>query len=151
MEYLFRTLQKLKLNHNFNYHSKSEKLKVMNMSFADDLLIFTKGDLISVELVLKAFKEFSLSTSMDVNPSKCKVYFGNVCKDDQQVIPNLSKFPIGPVPFKYLGVPMSSKKLAIHEYMILVDKIVVKTRYLSSKLLCYGGRVQLIKVYYLEL
>lgn len=106
---------------------------------------FLTGNPISVELVLKAFKEFSLSSGLDVNPYKCKVYFGNICKVDQQVITNMSKFSSGLVPFKYLGIPISNKKMRVQECMILVDKILVKIRHWNSKLLNYAGRVQLIK------
>lgn len=50
----------------------------------------------------------------------------------------------GPLPFKYLGVPLACKKLSIHHYMILVDKIVGRVQHQSTKLLSYAGRVQLI-------
>ncbi|KAG5612493.1 hypothetical protein H5410_023774 [Solanum commersonii] len=49
------------------------------------------------------------------------------------------------MPFKYLDVPLSAKKLIINECMSLVEKIVARVRYWTSKLLSYSGRVQLIK------
>lgn len=42
MEYLHRVMKKLHRNHNFNYHPKCDKLKITNICFVDDLIMFTK-------------------------------------------------------------------------------------------------------------
>jgi hypothetical protein len=76
MEYLHRKLQTLSQIPDFNFHSKCEKLEIIHLSFADDLLIFTRGDAKSVDLVMAKLQDFSLSTGLVVNPSKCKVYYG---------------------------------------------------------------------------
>lgn len=58
------------MNHNFDFHAKCEKLNLTNLCFADDLLLFTRGDLISVKLIIKAFEFFSKSIGLRVNPTK---------------------------------------------------------------------------------
>ena len=45
MEYLSRTLKGLKDDKKFKYHPKSSKLDVTHLCFADDLLLFARGDL----------------------------------------------------------------------------------------------------------
>lgn len=70
MEYLHRVLQKLKHIPNFNFHSKCEKLSIINLSFADDLLMFARGDIKSISLVMEAFEGFSKSNGLSVNPNK---------------------------------------------------------------------------------
>ncbi|CAI8607234.1 unnamed protein product [Vicia faba] len=76
MEYLHRLLQKIGRNTNFNFHSKCEKIKIIDFCFADDLLLFTRGDSVSVYLALSALRDFTDSTGLEVNPSKCKVCCG---------------------------------------------------------------------------
>ncbi|XP_019237620.1 PREDICTED: uncharacterized protein LOC109217803 [Nicotiana attenuata] len=49
------------------------------------------------------------------------------------------------LPFKYLGVPLASKKLSNHQCWPLVEKITAKISCWTSKLLSYAGRLQLIK------
>lgn len=49
------------------------------------------------------------------------------------------------MPFRYLGIPLSSKKLNIKHYQVLIDKIVSRITHWSAFLLSYAGRVQLIK------
>lgn len=78
MEYLHKVLQKLKNNLNFNFHDKCEKLYIINLSFADDLLLFARGGTTSIHLVMQAFKEFSNSFGLITNPSKCKICYGNM-------------------------------------------------------------------------
>ncbi|XP_019257754.1 PREDICTED: uncharacterized protein LOC109235968 [Nicotiana attenuata] len=52
MEYLTRLLIKtLKRNPNFNYHPKCATMNIVQLSFADDLLLFCRGDTISVQLL----------------------------------------------------------------------------------------------------
>jgi hypothetical protein len=71
MEYMHRTLQRLKRVPDFNF----ENPNIINLSFADDLLIFTRGDTKSVELVMAKIQDFSRSIGLHVNPSKCKIFY----------------------------------------------------------------------------
>jgi hypothetical protein len=145
MEYLHRCLQNLHKNPNFNFHPKCEKLQITNICFADDLIMFTRGDEASIKLMMGEFQKFSDSTGLKANPAKCKVYFGGVPALEQKKIVTATSFSVGTIPFKYLGVPLSSRKLTIHQCRPLIDKIVVKIRHWTAKLLSYAGRYQLIR------
>lgn len=46
MEYLHSLLLKMGNDPNFNYHPKCRELNIMHLCFADDLLLFARGDLI---------------------------------------------------------------------------------------------------------
>ncbi|GAU28950.1 hypothetical protein TSUD_59630 [Trifolium subterraneum] len=145
MEYLNKCFQKLQKNHNFNFHAKCEKLSLTNLCFADDILLFSRGDAVSVSLMLETFEKFSKSTGLKVNTSKCCIFFGGVDQCTQDDIKRITRFEEGKLPFRYLGIPMTSKKLAIHHYMGLIDKIVGRITHWSSKLLSYAGRIQLLQ------
>lgn len=126
MEYLYRVLKKLRNNPNFNFHAKCEKLGIINLSFADDLQLFTRGDTMSIELLTQAFNVFSNSTGLTVTPMKCNIYYGNVDDQTKEFISGVTTFSMVPLPFRYLGIPLTSKKLFVAHYLILVDKIMVK-------------------------
>lgn len=51
----------------------------------------------------------------------------------------------GHLPFKYLGVPISSQKLSVMQCQPLVQKILQKINCWATKFLSCAGRVQLIK------
>ncbi|CAK8568554.1 unnamed protein product [Lathyrus sativus] len=52
MEYMNRLMEKMQRDPNFNYHAKCEKLKITNLTFADDVLLFCRGDDISLQMIL---------------------------------------------------------------------------------------------------
>lgn len=145
MEYLQQFLHQMQLDPNFNHHSKCERLQLTNLMFAGDVLMLSRGDSMSVDLLLTAFYKFLSSTGMQVNKNKSKLYFGVVSTDFKDSLLRLFGFKEGTLPFRYLGVHITCKKLAIHHYMGLVDKIVQRICHWTSKLLTYAGRLQLIK------
>ncbi|CAK8530761.1 unnamed protein product [Lathyrus sativus] len=145
MEYMNRLMVKMQRNPNFNYHAKCENLNITNLTFADDVLLFCKGDEISMQLILRAFRDFSNSTGLIMNPNKCKIYFGGLDNEKKKILKELSGFREGTLPFKYLGIPLSSKKLTITHFMPLVDRIMARIHHWSSKLLSYADRIQLVK------
>lgn len=57
----------------------------------------------------------------------------------------------GDLPFKYLGVPLSSKNLSIAQCEPLIRKIMARIDCWSAKLLSYAGRIQLIKAVLLSI
>lgn len=145
MEYLNRILSQLDKIPNFNYHSKCEKMKITNLCFADDLLLFSRGDIGSVQIMLDKFNTFLRSMGLHVNPSKCNIYCGSVDINVKEQLLLISGFKEGKMPFRYLGIPLSSKKLNIKHYQVLIDKIVGRITHWSAGLLSYAGRVQLIQ------
>ncbi|XP_074277700.1 uncharacterized protein LOC141601326 [Silene latifolia] len=57
-------------------------------------------------------------------------------------IADLSGLKIGSLPFKYLGIPMASRKLSVLECSILVERVVDRIRALGARKLSYAGRLQ---------
>ncbi|XP_058783911.1 uncharacterized protein LOC131658659 [Vicia villosa] len=144
MEYMSRLLNKLQENPNFKHHAKCKKLNLTHLTFANDILLFSRGDAGSVELLMGTLQDFSGSTGLVINPAKCFVYMGDVDEDTRDQIMNITGFNVGQLPFRYLGVPLSSKKLSLNYYLPLIDKILSKVHHWSTKLLSYAGRVQLV-------
>lgn len=144
MEYLSRCLAELKQNPDFNYHPRCERLCITHLMFADDLLLLSRGDETSLNLIYQAFQKFSHASGLEANLSKSTVYFGGLkdheMKELQQVLP----IPEGALPFTYLGVPLSAKKLTINECKPLVEKVTMKIKSWTTRFLSYAGRLQLI-------
>src|SRR4051812_20373408 len=86
MEYLHRSLRKLNHMPAFKFHPKCKKLGITNICFADDLMMFTRGDPISVQIMMREFHLFSEATGLRASPTKCKVYSGGMSATVQQQI-----------------------------------------------------------------
>ncbi|XP_058753184.1 uncharacterized protein LOC131626385 [Vicia villosa] len=145
MEYLHRCLKKLQCRPQFKFHPKCAKLSIINICFADDIILFTRGDTTSIQLIMEEVKGFSQAIGLKANPQKCKVFFGGVSIDDQTNILAITGFSAGNFPFKYLGVPITSKKLHIALYQPLIDRIVIRIQTWTASILSYAGRRQLIQ------
>ncbi|CAI8592677.1 unnamed protein product [Vicia faba] len=93
----------------------------------------------------KALESFMQEVGSHLNPYKSRIYFGVVDGENKKDIMCLIGFKEGYLPFKYLGVSLTSKKLNACHYMILVEKIINCTKHWSTKLLSYTGRLHLIR------
>lgn len=145
MEYLHRCLLSLRNNPSFKFHPRCKKLGLVHVCFVDDLLLFTRGDLASVRLLFDVFHLFFSASGLKSNQGKNSIYFGGVSLDIQQQI--LQDFGLvkGELSFKYLGVPLSARKLTVLQCQPLIKKITARIDSWTSKFISYAGRVQLIR------
>ncbi|KAH1256923.1 putative ribonuclease H protein [Glycine max] len=104
-----------------------------------------EGDSKSVDMMLDTVQNFSDATGLVINPTKCKIFFGGIDDETKGVIKRTTNFKEGQFPIRYLGVPLTSKKLTITHYLPLVEKIVCRTRHWTARLLTHAGRIQLVK------
>ncbi|XP_040872094.1 uncharacterized protein [Glycine max] len=105
----------------------------------------TLGDSKSVSMMMETIRKFSDSTGLKVNPAKCQMFFGGMDGCSKENLRRITDFAEGKLPVRYLGVPLSCKRLTIQQYMPLIDKIVDRVKHWTSKLLSYAGRIQLVK------
>lgn len=144
MEYMNRVVEKWQGNPNYNHHSNCERLGITHLYFADDVLLFPRGDYQSVELILATFKEFADSTGLKVNPQKCKLFYSGMEENIIQRVKQLTGFTNGSLLVRYLGVPLTCKKQYIVHYFPLVERIISNIRHWTTKLLSIVGRIQLV-------
>ncbi|XP_074318871.1 uncharacterized protein LOC141655705 [Silene latifolia] len=78
---------------------------------------------------------------------KSNFYCNGVDNSLVKEIEELTGMQQGSVPFKYLGVNVSSKRLSVLDCHYLPEKIVARIRSLGSKKLSYAGRLVLIQTY----
>uniref|UniRef100_A0A0V0IYZ4 Putative ovule protein n=1 Tax=Solanum chacoense TaxID=4108 RepID=A0A0V0IYZ4_SOLCH len=144
MEYFTRLLKSLR-DSKFKFHPRCHKQQIIQLSFADDLLLFCRGDVQSTVLLYECFQQFSQVSGLIANQAKSCVYFGGVSKQEQQLILQHTGFTKGNLPFRYLGVPLSSKKLSISQCQPLLDRMLGIINTWTVKFLSYAGRLQLVQ------
>ncbi|KAL0294267.1 UNVERIFIED_CONTAM: hypothetical protein Sradi_6895600 [Sesamum radiatum] len=72
----------------FRYHWKCSELGIINLCFADDVLIFCAGDLTSVRLISEVLEEFEGLSGLRVNPSKSTIILSKSVQQDRQILLN---------------------------------------------------------------
>ncbi|XP_074305950.1 uncharacterized protein LOC141641178 [Silene latifolia] len=144
MEYLSRVLRVVASQDGFRFHPLCGHLKLNHLLFADDLLLFCKGNATSIMWILRAFATFSSASGLSLNRAKSEIYFNGVISCTITDILQISGIHRGSLPFKYLGVPISSKKLTKAEGQKLTDRIVARIRGWGTQHLTYAGRLTLV-------
>lgn len=144
MEYLSRLLLRLPIIPLFRYHPRCKKLKLTQLLFAEDILLFCNGDVTSVSPLFQAFNTFSAVSGLTANPAKSCFYCSGVFDGLKCDILALTGMTEGTFPFRYLGVPLHAKKLSPIDCSSLVASITARILTWYAKFLSYAGRVELI-------
>ncbi|XP_019252652.1 PREDICTED: uncharacterized protein LOC109231443 [Nicotiana attenuata] len=76
MEYLSRLLNELQHDNIFIYHPRCGKLHITHLSYADDPLLFARGDTSLVQRLHECFTIFSTTSGLQANLAKSAIYCG---------------------------------------------------------------------------
>ena len=95
----------------FKFHPKCKVMKLTHICFADDLIMYSKWDFTSIYMLLRALKWFSTSYGLEANVQKSAFYGCGMVEADIHRTYNVSGFVRSNLPFRYLGVPICSKKI----------------------------------------
>lgn len=112
MEVLSRLLDKAETDGHFTLHPLCSTPKLTHLLFADDLLVFSDGSRASTEgikTVMNCFKDWS---GLDTNESKSEIFYGGYSETQVSDLSGLSGFRRGKFPTRYLGLPLSPKKIS---------------------------------------
>ncbi|XP_070031346.1 uncharacterized protein [Nicotiana tomentosiformis] len=104
-----------------------------------------KGELESVQRLHQCFWTFSSASGVHANLSKSVVYCGGMDPMQKAVVIQALGYTKGKLPFKYLGVPLHTKKLSILQWQPLITKMVAKITSWTAKKLSYAGIAQLVQ------
>ena len=110
VEVLARGLPKAILEKGFQFHPKCVKLKLTHLDFNDDIVLFTREITLPFTLWGTPYKKFSSTSGLVANPEKSDIYFGGVAEEEQARILHSTGFSLGSLPFRYLELPLSSRR-----------------------------------------
>ncbi|XP_018460019.2 uncharacterized protein LOC108830945 [Raphanus sativus] len=145
MDILSREIDKAALEDKFGSHPSCIDPLVSHLSFADDLLIFFDGKTSSLRGILQVLRDFQRCSGLALNLRKTCVFIDG---NDQAMSTQLaSEFGItqGSLPVKYLGLPLSPKRLRCDDYQPLIDKIKARVSSWTARHLSFAGRFVLIQ------
>ncbi|KAL0292021.1 UNVERIFIED_CONTAM: hypothetical protein Sangu_3258700 [Sesamum angustifolium] len=107
----------------FQYHWKCKDIGLINLCFADDVLLFCKAHLPSIMVITDTLNEFAALSGLKVNPAKSQIIFSRAVQQERQQILDYLGFQEGSLPVKYLGIPLTSSRLTIADCRPLIDKV----------------------------
>nr|GEY91054.1 hypothetical protein [Tanacetum cinerariifolium] len=129
----------------FMYHMYCSRLELINHCFANDLFLFSHGDVQSVCVIKEALDEFKHASGLTPSFPKSTAYFCNVLNHTKISILNVLPFEERRLLVKYLGVPLVSYKLMIHDCKDLAEKVWIRIQDCKNKSLSIANGLQLIQ------
>lgn len=112
--------------------------------YADDAMFFIKPEvqqLQALQIVLTAFKQIS---GLSVNLAKSELMVSIGSQASQQELANVLGCRLATLPFTYLGLPLSNKKLPKSAYLPLIQRMNKRLGGWAAKHLTIAGRIVLI-------
>ncbi|XP_074301542.1 uncharacterized protein LOC141632942 [Silene latifolia] len=144
MEILSRLLRCMHSKRQVSYHPKCGRLGLNHLIFADDLMLFVRGDVPSVKAATQTLDEFAQLSGLYANPDKTNIYMGGVSAGVQEAILEETKFVQGEFPFRYLGVPLNEGRLNKEMFADLLNNIQKALHHWANYRLSYAGKLSLI-------
>lgn len=96
---------------------------ISHLMFVDDLIVFSKastGATVNLRHFLLHFIKF---IGLGVNWLKSAIFFTKCKEDDRTAISSILNVPQAQFPVRYLGIPLSSKKLNFNDCQALLAKV----------------------------
>ena len=130
----------------FKFHPKCKKINLTHLYFANDLLIFTKGELNSVVGVQRILELFYTYSGLRLNCEKSELFSTGIQREELESIHQATDFKIGALLVRYLGVPLVTRRFTAKDYEPLVRVITARINAWAVRFLSYAGRLQLIQL-----
>uniref|UniRef100_A0A803PYC3 Reverse transcriptase domain-containing protein n=1 Tax=Cannabis sativa TaxID=3483 RepID=A0A803PYC3_CANSA len=83
MEYLTRRLKMAATGTEYNFHPLCKRLGIINLYFADDLILFSKGTRQSMLVLKDVLEEFGNTTGLHISEGKSQIFFGGGVQNDE--------------------------------------------------------------------
>ncbi|KAL2247317.1 UNVERIFIED_CONTAM: hypothetical protein Sindi_2584000 [Sesamum indicum] len=129
----------------FSFHWKCDSARIFQLGFADDLLLFCRADMDSIEVLKRGLDRFAVWSGLRLNVQKSHLIISwstqGLCDEMLEAL----GFQEGLLPLRYLGLPLLSSRLTIADCQPLLVKIDKRIAGWEGMTLSYAGRVQIIK------
>ena len=138
-------LQLIEQDMNFAFHWKCADLRLFQLGFADDLLLFCRANTESVRVFKSGLDRFADWSGLRLNVEKSHIIISRSAKNIREELLAVLGFQEGHLPMRYLGLPLISSRLTIADCQPLLNKIDTRINGWEGLALSYAGRVQIIK------
>jgi hypothetical protein len=112
--------------------------------YADDAAIFTTPDCRQIEAIIRILETFGSVSGLAINPTKCVLYPIQCQQFDMNSLSANFGGSVGSFPCKYLGLPLSLRKLRRIDLQPMLDKGSSKLSIWKGRLMNRTGRLDLI-------
>jgi hypothetical protein len=116
------------------------------LQYVDDTMIFMSHDVekaINMKLLLSTFEQLS---DLKINFHKSEIFCFDKAKDHERFYSQLFGCVMGKYRFRYLGLPMNTRKLNNKDWKTIEDRIEKRLSGWKGEMLSVGGQLVLINL-----
>lgn len=113
--------------------------------YDDDIMVFSKGNMASIQAVSKLLHMYALCLGQKVNPTKSIIYAGSMNSHRLNLIATKLVFWIGHLLFLYSGAPIFKGRQKKVHFKSIIDKLKERLASLKSSLLSIVVRLLMFK------
>lgn len=107
----------------FEFHVICHKQKIINICFADDLIMFARRNSKSAGILMDALNEFKDVSGLSPSLPNSMDFFCNISHLVKNEILSKMPFEEGKLPIKYVGVPLISLRLIHRDFKVLIERV----------------------------
>lgn len=144
MDILSRLLDKAQTEGSFRLHPLCSDPKLTHLVFADDLLVFSDGSRAFTAGIKDVMCQFKNWPGLDTNETKTEIFYGGYTDIQISVLSDLSGYKRGEFQTRYLGLPLSPKRISAATLQPFIDRITSKLHSWTVKFLSFAGKVKMI-------
>nr|XP_043623020.1 uncharacterized protein LOC122594653 [Erigeron canadensis] len=125
----------------YGYHFGCKDLKLSHICFADDLLVFCKGNVGSIKVVKNTLEEFARTSGLILNLGKSVIFFGSIKDRDKPDMIQILPFKSGklPVRIQLIVSVLSSMQLYWASVFLLPNSVIKELEKLLKGFLWNSG------------
>ncbi|XP_075088224.1 uncharacterized protein LOC142170259 [Nicotiana tabacum] len=146
-ELLSRLMNKLPENANFSsYTVDKHSPLIMHLSYVDDTILFTSGDLESIRLMMLNLKIYEEISGQLRNKEKSSFLVApKATQNFIEEIKMMTSFQYKYFPVTYLGAPIYVERKKVCYFNDMITKVTNRVQVWNNKLIFAGGRAILVK------
>jgi hypothetical protein len=114
------------------------------LQYADDTILFLEGDLGKAKGLKLVINAFEMLSGLKINFHKSELFCFGEAKNKTEEYIRLFGCKEGDFPFRYLGIPMSPRKLSNGDWRLVEERFQKKLSSWKGKMLSSRGRLVLI-------
>ena len=113
--------------------------------YADDVVTFLRPLQSDLRVFSQLLEDFGVVSGLRANLEKCSAHLIRCGEPEALLVAQELQCPLLPFPLRYLGLPLSLRKLTVAQLQYIVDSVASHLPRWRAGLLNRGGRLEIVK------
>ena len=127
----------------FQIHS--QPLGIPLLQYADDTMFFIEGSMEEAKNLSALLEVFADYSRLCLNREKSEFKGFRLSREEESLCSHALGTPVGALPMRYLGLPLSAGQLRVADWQPVVGKVEKRLEGWEAKVLSKGGRLVLLR------